>query len=314
MAPLRPARSTWLSELRRRRQWRARGRSSSAVLKAACMTDMPSCTASSHRSFGTSGWCGLPPFLCPPNRGNHISAPPCGIGNSNCRRWGGTTVVDEHPDGTRGQPERLTQSSPGGLRRYIHDIGRCGMGGREDGQEHHWLAKRVVGPVNLAFGDEDHFARFQYPAFAAAPLLSLTRHHVDNLLPRGMVMERMTRSGRHRRPHQKQVAARHHIGARHPRIQGKRGLLRDDLRSRHKPAGLDGFWGIHGSVGMVNRPLGKGKGGDDPMPGRFRWLGRACWMFRCKSFVLRSLPRVRVTPRSLLVLRRHLLRHPFPPN
>ena len=50
-------------------------------------------------------------------------------------------------------------------------------------------------------------------------------------------------------------------------------------------------------------------------PDRFSWIGDACWIFFRKSFVLRSLRAWHwPAPRSLLGLRKHLLRNHFPPN
>ena len=52
-----------------------------------------------------------------------------------------------------------------------------------------------------------------------------------------------------------------------------------------------------------------------PSPERYSWIGRACWIFLRKSFVPRSLRAPhRPAPRSLLGLRKHLLRNHFPPN
>jgi hypothetical protein len=56
-------------------------------------------------------------------------------------------------------------------------------------------------------------------------------------------------------------------------------------------------------------------GGAGTKPERCSWIGRACWIFFRKSFVLRSLRASnRPAPRSLLVLHKHLLRNHFPPN
>jgi restriction system protein len=52
-----------------------------------------------------------------------------------------------------------------------------------------------------------------------------------------------------------------------------------------------------------------------PEPERFSWVGRACSICFCNSFVVRSLRAShRPAPRSLLGLQKHLLRNHFPPN
>ena len=52
-----------------------------------------------------------------------------------------------------------------------------------------------------------------------------------------------------------------------------------------------------------------------PQSERFSWIGRACLICFRKSYVVRSLrASCRPAPRSLLGLRKHLLRNHFPPN
>ena len=141
---------------------------------------------------------------------------------------------------------RRTEGVPRCLHRHVDDGRLGGIRRGKDGEKDNGFAEGIVGAVDLALGDEDHFAGLQHALLASAPLLRLSADDVDDLLARGMVVEWMVVARSHRGADHEQLAAGHDVGTAEPGVERERRLFRDGLGRGDKAAGLDRVVG-HGA-------------------------------------------------------------------